>query len=80
MDSNEGVLVTVTDDKVGTAITTNCDLLPSASTSFFLTRNDITVGASGHACIQGDIQVPGMENKHQPKLYFLLLVSVLHTI
>lgn len=63
MDSDEGVLIFATDREGGTAITTNTDLLPSASASFLLTRNDITVGATRQACVQGDIQVPESENK-----------------
>lgn len=66
MDSDEGVLIFATDREGGTAITTNTDLLPSASASFLLTRNDVTVGATSHACVQDDIQIPEMKNKDQP--------------
>lgn len=47
---------------MGAAITANGDLLPSATASFFLARNDVTVCASGQAGVQGDIQVPEDEN------------------
>ena len=58
MDSDEGVLVSVADPEVGLAISAHMDLLPSASVSFLLARNDVTVGATGHAGVQGHIQVP----------------------
>lgn len=63
MNSNEGVLISVADLEVGAAITANMDLLPSAPASFLLARNDVTVGATGHASVQGHIQVPEDENK-----------------
>ncbi len=46
MNSNKGVLISAADPEVGTAITANADLLPSAPVSFLLARNDITVGAT----------------------------------
>lgn len=58
MNSNEGVLISVANLEVGTSITANVDLLPSAPASFLLARNDVTVGATGHASVQGHIQVP----------------------
>lgn len=63
MNSNKGVLISVADPEVGAAITANIDLLPSAPASILLARNDITVGATGHASAQGHIQVPEGENK-----------------
>lgn len=63
MNSNKGVLISAADPEVGTAITANADLLPSAPVSFLLARNDITVGATGHASAQGHIQVPEGEDK-----------------
>lgn len=71
MDSNEGVLISVANPEVGTAITTNIDLLPSAPASFLLARNDITVGATGHASVQSHIQVP----KGEGKVYIVLKAS-----
>lgn len=65
MNSNEGVLISVANPEVGTAITTYVDLLPSAPASFLLARNDVTVGATRHASVQGHIQVPeGEERVH----------------
>ena len=63
MNSNEGVLISVANLEVGAAITANMDLLPSASASFLLARDDVTVGTSGHASVQGHIQVPEGEEK-----------------
>lgn len=63
MNSNEGVLISVTDLEVGAAVTADMDLLPSASVSFLLPRNDIAVGAPRHASVQGHIQVPEDEDK-----------------
>ena len=63
MNCNKGVLISVADLKVGTAITANTDLLPSAPASFLLARNDVTVGATGHASVQGHIQVPKGEEQ-----------------
>lgn len=64
MNSNVGVLIPVADLEVGTAITSNIDLLPCAAASFLLARNDITVGATGHASVQGDIQAPEVKKKY----------------
>lgn len=61
MDGNKGVLVSVANSEVGTAIADNMDLLPSAPASFFLAGNDIAVGATRHASVKGHIQVPGGE-------------------
>lgn len=58
MNSYEGILISVTDLEVGAAIAPNSDLLPGAPASVLLTRNDITVGATRHASVQSDIQVP----------------------
>ena len=63
MDSDEGVLIHVADLEVGAAITAHIDLLPSAPVSFLLAGNDIAVGASGHASVQGHIQVPEGEGE-----------------
>lgn len=65
MNSNEGVLISVADLEVGVAITSDMDLLTSAPASFFLARNDVAVGATGHASVQGHIQVPEGEDKVQ---------------
>lgn len=62
MDSNQRILRSVADAEMGTAITANSDLLPGAPASFFLARDDITVGSPRHASVQGDIQVPAEEN------------------
>ena len=65
MNSNEGVLISVANFEVSTPITPDLDLLPSAPVSFFLARNDVTVGTTGHASVQGHIQVPdGKERVH----------------
>ena len=63
MDSDEGVLIAVADLEVGAAITANIDLLPGAPASFLLAGNDIAVGASGHASVEGHVQVPEGEGK-----------------
>lgn len=62
MNSNEGVLVSVADPEVGTAITSDVDLLPGAPASIPLAGNDVAVGATGQASVQGHIQVPEGED------------------
>lgn len=63
MDSNVGVLISVADPEVGTAIAANVDLLPSAPASFLLAGDDVTVSAAGHAGVQGHIQIPKGEEE-----------------
>lgn len=63
MNSNEGVLISVANFEVSMAITANVDLLPSAPVSFFLARNYVTVGTTGHAGVQGHVQVPDGEER-----------------
>lgn len=58
MNSDEWILVPVADTEVGAAVTANGDLLPTAPASFLLAGDDIAVGATGHAGVQGHIQVP----------------------
>ena len=58
VDGNEGVLVSVTDLEVSAAVTSHVDLLPSASVSLLLAGNDVTVGSTGQAGVQGHIQIP----------------------
>lgn len=73
MNGNEGVLISVANLEVSTTITANMDLLPSAPVSFFLARNDITVGATGHASVQSHIQVP----KGKDKVHIVLKSSTM---
>ena len=63
MDSNKGVIIRVADPEVRATIGAHVDLLASTAASFFLARNDITVGASRHACVKGHVQVPVGEEK-----------------
>lgn len=63
VDGNEGVLISVANPEVGTAVAANTDLLPGAPVSFFLAWNDVTVGSSRHAGVKGHIQVPGGEDE-----------------
>lgn len=63
MNSNEGVLISVANPEVGAAVASNSDLLPSAPASLLLAGNDVTVGATRHAGVQGDIQVPEGEDR-----------------
>lgn len=58
MNSNEGVLISVADAEVGTAIAANMDLLPGAPASFLLARDDVAISATWHASVQGHVQVP----------------------
>lgn len=58
MDRHHGVLIGVADLEVGTTIVPDIDGLPRAAPSIPLARNDITVGAAGHASVQSHIQVP----------------------
>lgn len=58
MNSNEWILIHVANLEVGTAVTANSDLLPAAPASFLLAGDDVAVGATRHAGVQGHIQVP----------------------
>lgn len=60
MNSHEWILVSVANAEVSTAITANIDLLPGALASFLLAGDDVTVGATRHAGVQGHIQVPAV--------------------
>lgn len=82
MNGNKWVSITVADNKASSAITANGDLLPCAPAPFLLARNDITVGATGQAGVQGDVQVPEVEHKaaivfQSFRLWAFTLVDVL---
>ena len=63
MNSNKGVLISVADLEVSASVTANMDLPSSAPASLLLAGNDVAVGATGHASVQGHIQVPKGEDK-----------------
>lgn len=78
MDGNKGVLISVANSEMGTAIADNIDLLPSAPASFFLARNDITVGATRHASVKGHIQVPGGEKRVNSVIKINSIISLIN--
>lgn len=61
MNSHKWILISVADAEVSAAVTTNIDLLPGAPASFLLAWDDVTVGATRHAGVQGHIQVPAVK-------------------
>lgn len=58
MNSNEWIRIIVANLEVSPAVTGNGDLLPSTPVSFLLAGDDVAVGATRHAGVQGHIQVP----------------------
>lgn len=58
VNGHKGVFVSVADLEVSASISADLDLFSCARAVLHLTGDDVAVSSSGHAGVQGHIQVP----------------------
>ena len=61
MDSHDGILAASRDEDLSVSVRADCDGGTSAWRLSGITRDDVTVGTGGHACLQGHGHVIALE-------------------
>ena len=57
MDSHYGILAASRDEDLSVAVRADCDGGTRAGELAVVSRDDVTVGTSGHACLEGNIHI-----------------------